>query len=137
MTVARRSSPDHSPGTSSKRCGVEVSQWIAVIASHPCGSRSRSSRRVAPRLPLGLEVADPADLAVLDHVRTPQAEPLGDARRRRVVGVDVRDESPYAGSGQQTAPSHGRPAVASPRPWTDGEITHAISAESPTTVAWT
>ena len=55
---------------------------------------------VAPLLPVGMEVADPADLAVLDDVRTPQSEPLGDAGRGRVVGVDVRDEAGDAGGGQ-------------------------------------
>ena len=83
-----------------------------------------------------MEVADPADLAVLDHVRTPQPEPLG-------------DPAEAAWSGWTCATSRRTPAalnsslilraasVASPRPWTDGEITQAISAESPTTVAWT
>ena len=136
VTVARRSLPDHSPGASSKRCGAGVSQWIAVIDSHPCGSRSRSSRASRHACHSACEVADPADLAVLDDVRTPQPEPLGDAGRGRVVGVDVRDEPRYAG-GRSTARHRAGGLGGQPAALVGGEITQAISAESPTTVAWT
>ena len=44
VTVAPRSSAYQCPGMSLNVCGAAVSQWIAVIASHPRGSRNRRSR---------------------------------------------------------------------------------------------